>query len=210
MSGRVNKTQAYVIVLIAIIIVISTLAIVLYTAKSEGITAMEALEYSDAYAYEWNEDGELFSMGVIDYSVPPHDLDGEEGRYNEWFCLYAVPTNNGTNTSSILFKVDSNGTVIEQGRAEDSNLFEYSYNGFVSNWTIDSNEAYDIAMENSDVLNWLEQHPDAKLNLFNINHMDYLGETAWRISWIDKSDSNYGYMSVCIVADTGEVIVSVT
>ena len=209
MSGRTNKTRTSVIVLIAIIIIISTLAIVLFTAESEGITAMEALEYSDAYAHEWNEDGELFNMGVTDYSVPPQDPDGEEGRYHEWFCQYAVPTNNGANTSSILFKVYSNGTVIEQGRAEDANLFEY-HTGFVSNWTIDSDEAYDIAMGNSDVLNWLEEHPDAKLNLFNINHMDYLGETAWRISWIDKSDSNYGYMSVCIVADTGEVIVSVT
>jgi len=209
MSERVNKKQKSIIVFIAIIIVISTLAIVKYTEKTEGITAMEALEYSNAYAHEWNEDGELFNMGVTDYSVPPHDIDGEEGRYNEWFCLYGVPTDNGANTSSILFKVYSNGTVIEQGRTEDSNLFEYR-TGFVSNWTIDSDEAYDIAMGNSDVLNWLEEHPDAKLNFFNINHVDYMDYTALHIMWIDKSDSNYGYISAFIVADTGEITVRVT
>ena len=194
--------------MIVAIIIISALAILLIYEKPQGITAMEAVELSNVPAKEWNENAELISMGITDYtfftenSTSPQS--GSNGLYNEWFCTYAVLHNGNTNASSISFKVCANGTVIEQNRVENSLIFELGVE-FITNWTIDSNEAYDIALNNSRVQDWLEQHPDSYLLYFNINKMDL---TMWHISWIDKSESNRGFLSVGIVADTGEIIVS--
>ncbi len=207
MSERTNKTQVLAIVLLAIIIVISILAVVLFTGNSEGITAMEAIEISDEYANNWNVNSALINIGITDYFEGPSYIpDGKNGHYNEWYCVYAVPSTNSTNASSISLKVCSNGTVTELIINNNSGIFEYG-NEFISNWTIDSDEAYEIAWNYVDTQDWLEQHPESYIQFFSINHMDY---TVWHITWMDKSDSNYGFMSVGIVADTGEVIVSVT
>jgi hypothetical protein len=202
MKENYSKSIIIISAILVIVIVISTLGYLYFSKMSDTMTAMKALEYSTPIAKEWNQESELFYMGVTDYFADPsYYPETEKGRFQAWFCLYAIPTN-GENTSSILLKVFSNGTVTEVNRAEDRNLYE-TYGDYITNWTIDSDEAFDIAVKDDVVSNWLEAHPDAKLVNFFIDHKDY---TNWQIAWIDKSDPNSRYIYVSIAADTGEVL----
>jgi hypothetical protein len=201
------KIRRIVVIAIVIMIVISALALLLIHEKPHGITAMEAVELSNAPAKEWNENCELVNVGITDFTVnSTFYQNGSNGQYDKWFCVYAVRPNGSANASSITFKVFSNGTVIEQNRVEYSGIFDYG-SEFISNWTIDSDEAYEIALSDVRVQEWLQKHPESRIQLFYINKMDI---TMWSIFWVDKSGPDSGHLSVGIVANTGEIFVTET
>ncbi len=190
-------------IIVAAVVIIAALAYLVIFQEPKGITAMEAVELANIPAKEWNENSELFLIIITDFTADPNTYpDGKNGRYDEWFCSYAVLASNGTPVSSIGYKVCSNGTVIQRGENNNaSTLFELD-NELIINWTIDSDKAYDIAMNDEKVQSWLRQHPESNLNMFNLNHMDM---TTWHIFWIDKSGPYATYLSIGIIADTGEI-----
>ena len=74
----------------------------------------------------------------------------------------------------------------------------------ISNWTIDSDEAYDIAISHNTVKSWMQDHPNVELSLFGSNS----GKSGWSISWIDKTEDNEGFLTAHVDAITGEILVS--
>ena len=136
-----------------IIIVVIILSLIYFTSSNnEMISGLEASRLAEPYAEEWNESGVLVSMCVTDFSAEPATYlfpQGNAGKFSEWFLTYSVQTNIGDNTSVIQFKVSSNGTVIEKFQIDSSTGIEYE--GMISNWIVDSDEAYEIAVSNDAV-----------------------------------------------------------
>ena len=183
-----------------IVIIILTVSLFYYFNSSKMISGLEAIELTTPYANNWDDNAVLVSITANNFYAEPTTLNDSAGLFEEWFCTYAVLPSNENSTSVIQFRVFSNGTVIEQSQGNTTYLFE----GVISNWIIDSDEAYHIAISDDVVKSWMQDHPNAKLGLFGSNPLD---NSTWSISWIDKTDDNYGFLSADINAITGEIIV---
>ncbi|MCK5397475.1 MAG: hypothetical protein KAJ33_04435 [Thermoplasmata archaeon] len=172
----------YIGLVLAIIIIIALTYIAFFNSNNDFITAKEAINIASPYAEEWNENAVLVAMTDTDYSADPATYvfpEGKNGKFSEWFCTYVVETDIGNSTSAIQFKVSSNGTVIEQFQVNNSAGFVYE--GMVLNWTIDSDDAYEIAISNEEVSMWLQEHPNSKMAGFGLSSKS----EGWTIIWCD-------------------------
>jgi len=76
------------------------------------------------------------------------------------------------------------------------------------NWTLDSNDAYDIAKEEDSIKEYLNKYDDAKVDSMNLNMWDEYSEddAVWVIKWIYGSGFGFANAHIVINAHTGEVL----
>lgn len=200
MKNKTKKLKSIHVIIICII-VISLIAILFYNMvqiKEEGITAMEGYEKAEAIALEWNATAELVevnSFWATDY----------EGNSSAWsYTFYDSQSQFISDSGSFMYfklfvKIYSNGTVFER---EFSGLQSH----VIESWNIDSNESYQIALENEQVSTFVSS-PTAELQSLELNY--FYNQTCWNIIWKDlefyEEDRSYKLLAY-INASNGEIV----
>ena len=186
----VDKTKFIVISLVIVIILIASLGIYLIEDGAGGITAMEGKEIADEIAKEWSQDAVL-SL-IHKGSLMIHD-----GYFQIWGYYYLdSPIINNT-TKCIGITVESNGDTFI--------THNISINGIrpITDFSIDSDEVYDIAKEIPDIASFIKTNPSVEV--FSLDAST--GDSIWTIEWVGASVVDHARLAqVQIDANTGEVL----
>lgn len=137
---NISQKKKKLLTIIIIIIIIATGLIFLYEPKPEGLTALEALELADEVALEFNENATLKYL---------RGLECDRGYSNKhWEFTYCGQ--NGTNESfQIDIAVHGNGTVYSRYKLFINSHPELPDPDKINNISLDSNEAFEIALNDS-------------------------------------------------------------
>ena len=184
-SINIDKARS-VLLLIAIIIVVTLLAVSIIKPVNtfEGITALEGYEIAEMYS----ENGTLFHVQLPSVQI-------RDGLADGWKYSYGYYDNNGDITHNVAIYVFSNNTVL----IRNSSGVGYP-GGKITNWTIDSDEAYSIAMSDDRIKDF-----EGTLRYMNLDYFD--DKLTWYISW-GKSGflDDPKWANIEIDATTGEVL----
>ncbi len=150
MTGTgLGKKYRTVLVLIVVIIIIVVVATYTLQPAEVGITAAEAKSIADDIAYSLRDDAVLILMQSTSKMV-------DNGTYSEWHLLYVVPNAYGSwhhyNSEGIFITVRTRGE--NTHRIETARFRGYD----ISDFNIDSNQAYEIALSNDTVRNFISEN----------------------------------------------------
>ncbi|MHA2277230.1 MAG: hypothetical protein ACXAC2_15760 [Candidatus Kariarchaeaceae archaeon] len=170
-----KKLIIHLISIVLIVIIILSIIISIDNLKNDdeekGITAMEGKEIAENIAREWNRDAVLVYMRDASEMI-------NNGHYLKWRYKY---WNNKTynDTSCIEIEIYSEKTVI----IDYTKLYEQNERP-ISNWKIDSNRAYDIAVDDAKIKEWLSEYDDEKVDGFSLyGSYDNTTNPCWVIHW---------------------------
>ncbi len=183
-----NKRNAMISAILAIVIISSFIAYNTFVNRDDGISAKEGLDKAYEIAREWNESAVLGSVSTIDDVCL-------NGKSSYWAYGFSNPYNY---SSMIDVKVYYSGKTETHIYSIELNV---SYDPALWKWNVDSTEAYEIAMKNPEVRNFVSKYSIDQLE-FSLG-----GETpTWIISFIDWGlwDDPHHIM-VKIDSNTGEV-----
>jgi len=199
-KGVLSRSQRKYVLILAIITLISVpISYILLTKSTNGtnttITAREGLALANGVAHEWNNDSVL--VYVRDYG------SFFEGECTAWYYIYYSPSSgraiNNWTTYSLLF-VD-----VYYDNTYKTEEIQSSAEPPILNWTVDSDEAYSIAMKNKEIRAFMDEYPGACVDIFSLHGRED-GNPVWNIEWVD-----WGFMDdphwakIQIDATTGEV-----
>ena len=167
-----------------------------------GITAMEGKEITDRIAYNWTPDAKLIGIHKGDEMVSP-------GKCLMWFFYYYNSSNQSLPYHYIKIEMYSNGDAIS---IVLNNWWFTNKSKPIENWTIDSEDAYNIAINNNEIKKWLEINDKAKVEGFHlVNSYDNYTNPRWVIQIDNYEKGNDGiFATIDIDAITGEVLEVIT
>ena len=161
-------------------------------------TAMELQNIADDFANEWDENATLIQI---------NNLALFEGSWDKAGFQYYYSSNMGANaTNYLIINVAQNGTIrVKDYNYHPSNLIE------IHNWTIDSNEVWEIIRANETYLDYIASYPETYVN-FNLKHYENESSPVWECSFtqwhsiypVPDSGIYYGYNAE-INANSGEL-----
>ena len=178
-----TKTKFILVALVVIVIVVASIGFYLIKdgAGVDGITALEGRAQADEISKNWNPSAKLVHVMIM----------GEtffDGRSDKWGYSY-----------SDGFAV----TVFENGSYYSGELEAPPSVIPVINWSTDSDEAYQIAQNNSAISRFLSHSPD----VYGFFLSATTGEPVWYIEWTyDAGHGDYKWANIEINATTGEVL----
>lgn len=164
---------------------------------SDGITAKEGYSKALEEALKWNQSAKLIQIRKNSQVI--------NGKASQWRYNFGV---NNDKNNSIDIIVCVNGTVFSP------RIYRVGPNYyFIENWTIDSDEAYNIAMSNPTIKTYLNKYgSDVHIYSFILGTHKAPGElynkTVWGIEWYGDvtGDEDYKGAEIDIDAITGEVL----
>jgi hypothetical protein len=181
---------------VVVIVVLAGWVVLVNKSEPEGITAIEGLSAANNFANNWHEDAVLESVIMLT------DKDQVNGSTSKgWYYTYYSPSNivnytfNYSIYETIQVYVFSNETIISEAISGGGVLS-------ITNWTIDSDDAYDIALNKQEISMFLSTY-SAHIDSFSLANID--NRTTWSISWVDWK-YNPKWASIDIDANTGEVL----
>lgn len=176
-----SKTKIIIASIIIIIIVIASIGIYLMKDGASGITALEGLESAIQHS----------NNGTLIYVQPAYG-QFYEGTANGWVYYFSYDNSNVSNREVSVYR---NGTIAFKNSTISGNL-----TGEIESWVIDSDEAYEISLANSQIRDFKGDFADIILHNSDNGPL-------WAIRW-----SNYGlfdnpsWASIEIDATTGEIL----
>lgn len=189
--------------LLIMVIVISTVYYLCLPVNNidAGITAMDGKLIVDTLAHEWCDNATLYHIRKASEMV-------DDGTFSKWIFIYCDSQNISSNTTYIEIELCSNGS----SRIIDEDIIGLSTPPFskpISNWTIDSDKAYEIAHSDEKIQSFFSNY-DPVVDSFSLRIDMDTQKTIWSIYWDDTSSAssfeNYHRASIEIDATTGEVI----
>jgi hypothetical protein len=181
-----------------IIILLIGLSISACTSKSPNdnikrISAMEKLEMANSIAQNWNNTSFLIQ-------VAGGEKMDDHGKAHGWGYTYVNNPENKNMTQSldvIIYSNDSSTTSIHE---------RPSINKPITNWTIDSNSAIDMAKSDNRIKSFLSNHPDSKIDRITFNsEYSRTNGCIIGIRWIEHNISPIP-LSAALDGNTGQVI----
>ena len=190
-----ESKKRIVVISLAIIIVIVVASIGIYLFKGEasveGITALEGRVSANSIAQEWNSSAHL--VGVR--------MSGQHEGYADPIC-YTYTNSTLGQIPVFFYEVYYNANLTY----EINTYTFYSPNGEdtpIVNWTIDSNDAFDIAKDNPEIAQFLRHNPMVD----GVQLSAQSGIPTWYILWTyDAGFDNPKSAQIKIDATTGEVL----
>ena len=185
---------------VSIIIIASLIIIILDSSELDVITALEGRDIAEPIALSWHDDAVLEHIVMTDKNI--------NGKSNSWRYRFYSPssantTNNYTQYDVLSVSTYSNGTL------DSYTSITGIIQGNITNWTIDSDEAYEIAKNNRMIANWLSKYqPSFRIDLWGDGI--YGSNSVWDFYFDDMSLAsvfeNYHRAEIHIDAHTGEVL----
>jgi len=131
----------------------------------EDISAKEGLQIAEEAAMEWNADS------ILVYVMKSSTMINE-GTFSAWGYKYW----NETSNECLGVKAYGNGTVTtrETGYYKENPIY---------NWNIDSDEAYEIAIENDEIQEYLSTFERAYIERFTLFGGEGDSDPTWKIHW---------------------------
>ena len=190
-----KKTRILICCIVVVIIVVSAIVVFFVTQKQPSyITAKEGFEKAEPIAKKWNNASNLCI-------VYPRYIS-QDGKSEQWVYIFEAPFSKGIR-GELTIKIYSNGNV---------NTEEY-YGGnfipglnFVPNWTIDSDEAMEIAKKNKTIAEYLSKCPQAGIDM--CLRPDETYSCVWWIKFdypVPVGEGSY-YAEIRIDGHTGKVL----
>lgn len=161
----------------------------------DGITALEGLEVAEEVALNWSENAILIGVRKGGSIV-------SGGVYSSWSYSYAASDNVSTQVEK--FGVGVNADMTYNTREYEGTLRHNP----IYNWTIDSDEVYEIAMGNENIKEFLSKYERATVERFTLFGGEGGSDPIWKIHW-SYSGGIFGdpvHAEIRINARTGEVI----
>lgn len=161
------------------------------------ITAQEGFEKAKDLSDSQNEKAVLESVACL-------DSPKKGGKSPRWSFDYIAPLENGTYvTSDIIINGDLKGEVSIGGYVNKSKRTPKP----LLNWTIDSDEAYDIAKENQKISGYLDEYDDAEVDQMQLDMWEEYSkdDAIWIIKW-RSGGLGPRWAEIVINAHTGDVL----
>ena len=192
MDEKKTKTIS-VITIVVILVIIFLITPGLNDNDSQdydGMTTFAAKSKADEIAKNWSSNPILINA---------HGRDIEDnGSFHHWNFIY-VKWSQGSGLDVFIVNIHSNGEV--DFHTDDGN---YYYNPII-NVTIDSDEAFNIALTNSTLLNFINEH---ETNFRYVTLSKKSHNITWRLEWYYtiRGDPNQDILAIIeINAITGEI-----
>ena len=176
-----------VVISIVVILIISATFFIFYD-KDQEISAIEGKILADEIAQDWNS-----SVGLVRVNLMTSIGGTDNGLAQAWGFSY------NCNASSIGFAVTifSNGSYV-CSEVEPPTPYR------INNWTIDSDEAFEIAKSNPEIKGWLDDHRNAVVQSMTLTAGPT--STSWGIAWFDSGFIDDPHTAVIgLNATTGEI-----
>ena len=193
-----NKHIGKILAIIFVLIIFS-LCIFYFKGISDnekGITALQGEDIADNIAKEWNQNATLAHVSRGTYEM----YDG--GKFESWYYVFFVNFTYPSSEKGLSIRVFSDG------RVETSEM-ETAYEDYpLKNWTIDSDEAYSIAMKNEKMTEYMNRYGDATVDSFYLTMpSENSPHPVWNIYFMaGGADLSPHNANISIDATTGEVI----
>lgn len=198
MSELKKKLVITVSVIISIFLLLVIIGVVLLLVPSsppdleQPLTALEARYVADEIADNWTENPILLTAGSrID-----------ENKIIMWFFKFWDGTNKTNNCMSITVFIDKTYHT-------NHTRFKYQFEYPINNWTIDSDKAYSIAIDNSKIKDFFKEYSDAHFWEIQLEGIDPNGveSATWYLYWMSAGFmDNPHNIHIAINAENGEVI----
>ena len=178
-----SKTKIIIASVIVIIIVIASIGIYLIGGGASGITAMEGREIAEQLALNWSDNATLVHV---------------TGNPQQAFAFrYWDLTNNAINCLEVTVYTD---------KTAETRLTRCLHDEYpISNWTIDSDDAYKTAMDNEEIKSFMQHNPT--LDSFSLASPISSNGSIWYIYWAYNAGiDDPKWAQIHIDATTGEVL----
>lgn len=190
-----NIQKITIVCLVIVIVVVGVFAFTYLQNQTEPInyfTAMEGKECADTYATDTN-------ITAVLYSVRAVGEINNDGESTQWRYIYGNYSSEGEYITGFEIVVNSNGSRVF------CEIERPITNNYISNWTIDSPEALEIAKENPEIKQWLNKYDAAKLETIVVTAGNE--SSIWYILWSDSGVIDDPHSAVIkLDANTGEVL----
>jgi len=192
-----SKTKYILVALVVIVIVTASIGFYLIkdgASDIQPVSALDKIDFANQIATDWKSDSILYAVCMQEQN--------NNGEITAWrYEYYSPSTANIVNNNHTIYTCGkvylfSNGTHIIKS-FNSSNIYP------IDNWTIDSDDAYDIAMENSEITSFLHHEPCPFL--FQLSNDSV--RSIWQIEWCyDAGFDDPKWAEIHIDANTGEVL----
>ena len=193
-----KKIPFFIVILIAIIIVFTALTYVLFSPPTDDImTAIEGVDIANEIAEEWDSTAILVSVADDDFNID------ENGKSDVWWYIYLGDETETNNTELFIVKVHPDDSYTTEILTTD----DIPFNHEIEEWTIDSNEALEIAWTEPYFIEFREEYgvSEISMGLYYNNS----GERAeWEIIILEDKSWNPDEYLFRIDAKTGEILKS--
>jgi len=194
-NGDVMKRELKLLIATFLIILIFILSIVSFRLINDnnGLTAMEGKSIADNIAQDWNTSAELVTI---------HSIGGADnsGMCLEWRYTYANFNGSANASRALDVIVSQNGswTINERARPPTPHR--------LTNWTYDSDQIVTLAKKESEIQQYLNKFPNAKIESMALS--SGLNEQhTWYILWSDPGFMDDPHSAVIkLDANTGAVL----
>ncbi len=157
----------------------------------KGITGKEAQEVANLTAMDWDVNATLiFVTGSSSHL--------RDGKFEKITFRYWNLTQNENNCLEISVSNSLETQIRKTNRHHEQNI--------ITNWTIDSDEAYEIAEANKQINNYLKEYDDAEVDSFHLSGGENNSSPEWWIYWTATDWGSPVNAHIVINAQTGDVI----
>ena len=192
-----TKTKYILVALVVIVIVAASIGFYLIkdgAINTQSVSAFDKIDSANQIAINWKNDSVLYAICMQEQN--------NNGEITAWRYEYFSPSSaiivniNHTIYTCCKVYLFSNGT-------NKINSFNSSNIYPSDNLKIDSTDAYDIAMSNSEIEDFM--HHDPGLFLFQLSNDSI--RSVWQIEWTyDAGFDDPKWAEIHIDANTGEVL----
>ena len=204
-NGKNKKVIIITIVIVLIIVSVGIYALT-QTNDAEGMSAQEAKNISDNIVQNINITLPLYRISATGsmYNAYPNGEIDDSGNSSIWSFTYCK-TNETTHVVELFeIFVFSNGS----SRAVCENYSGAYFNVTpVNNWSIDSNEAFEIAKNNEAVKEFRSTYSGEYINVFALYWDEECQREVWKLTWRYEGPlDNIEQVTILIDANTGNIL----
>ncbi len=179
-----------------VVIVVALTNVLISAPLNERMTAMEGLDISNEIAEEWDSTSILVAVADgEDFNV------NENGKSDVWWYVYSNDPSDNHNSTNFIVKMHSDNSYTTEILMTDNMPFNHE----IEEWTIDSDEALEIAWTEPNFIEFREEYGVGEISMgLYYNNSEERAE--WEITILeDKSWIDYEFL-FRIDAKTGEIL----
>jgi len=203
----------YIPIIVIIILLLTTLSGCIEInsdEEKETMPALQAYEIAEEIAKEWYDDSVLVLVGLGGYS------DGRGGAHRWSFRYYSPSTLIIEDNVSYYKRMYIYVYADNETETQTAYIAKSSFSDPIGNWTIDSDEAVEIAKQIPEIESYLDEYSRASLGM-TLKMWERLPDgrenpnqdsATWSIGWSDSGGifGDPAHARVFINANTGEVL----